>query len=129
MSIDRQMNDMAFTDLKALVAAEVREGKTMEYKQQVSIENDTVRREFGGTVASFANASGGDIVYGIKAENGVPKDIVPLLNFDPDKDIRTLRDIIRAHIDPPLFGVEFKEVQVDGGFALVLRVPRGWGGA
>ena len=129
MSIDRQINDIAFTDLKALVAAEVREGKTMEYKEQVSIENDTVRRKFVASVASFANASGGDIVYGIKAEKGVPKDIVPLLNFDPDKDIRTLRDIIRAHIDPPLFGVEFKEVQVDGGFALVLRVPRGWGGA
>ena len=129
MAIEKQTSQIGATDIEALKAAVIREGKTIEYKQCVAISSDDQKRKFLASVASFANASGGDIIFGIKAEDGVPKEILPLKDFDPDRDIRTLRDIIRAHIDQPLFGIEFKEVPIDGGMVLVLRVPKGWGGA
>jgi hypothetical protein len=129
MAIPKQISEITEQDLVALVAASVREGKTIEYKERIALETDDQKRKFVASIASFANASGGDLIWGVKAENGVPKEIVALKDFDPDRDIRTLRDIIRAHIDPPLFGVEPKEISVRGGMVLVIRVPRAWDGA
>lgn len=129
MAFNKRINDLVAADLDALKAATVREGKTIEYKERISIETDDNKRKFLALVASFSNSSGGDIVFGIRAIDGVPKDLVALKNFEPDRDIRTLRDIVRAHIDPPLFGVEFKEISIEGGMVLVVRIPRGWGGS
>jgi hypothetical protein len=129
MAIEKPLNEITESDLIALKTAVVREGKTVEYKRQITIDNDDRKRKFVALVASFANASGGDIIFGIQAEEGVPKEIVALSNFEPDRDIRTLRDLARAHIEPPVFGVEFKEVSVADGMALIVRIPRGWGGA
>ena len=128
MAMEKQINAIVAEDLNALKAAAVREGKTIEYKERIAIETDDQKRKLLASVASFANASGGDIVFGIKAQDGVPKEILPLKDFDPDRDVRTLRDIIRSHIDPAPFGVEFKEVPIQGGLVLILRVPKGWGG-
>ena len=124
-----RISEITEQDLDALVAASVREGKTIEYKERIALETDDQKRKFVASIASFANAAGGDLIFGLKAEDGVPKEIVALKNFDPDRDIRTLRDIIRAHIDPPLFGVEFKEISMQGGSVLTIRVPRAWDGA
>jgi hypothetical protein len=129
MAIPKQISEITEQDLDALVAASVGEGKTVEYKERITLETPDQKRKFVASVASFANASGGDLIFGVKAEDGVPKEIVVLKDFDPDREIRTLRDIIRAHIDPPLFGVEFKEISVQGGLVLVIRVPRAWDGA
>jgi hypothetical protein len=129
MGIPKQIAEITEQDLEALKAAVIREGKTIEYKERINIDSDDQKRKFVASIASFANAAGGDLVFGMQADSGMPKQIVPLQNFNPDRDIRTLRDMVRAHIDPPLFGVEFKEMPVQGGMALVVRVPRAWDGA
>lgn len=113
-------------NLLDLIKAEVHEGKSIEYKREIAIATSDQKRKFIRSIASFANASGGELVFGMDAENGKPTTIKALPDFEPDRDVRILRDIIRAHIEPPLFGVEFKPVSVQGGWALVLRIPRSW---
>jgi len=129
MSIEKRLTEIAEQDLLALVPAGIREGKTIEYKEKLVIGTDEQKRKFVASVASLANASGGDLIFGIKADKGVPLGVEPLPDFEPDRDIRILRDIVRAHIDPPVYGVEFKEIPVQGGMALIVRVPRTWDGA
>lgn len=46
----------------------VPESRTLEYKRDLPDPKDRdSKREFLGDVTSFANAQGGDIVYGIEA--------------------------------------------------------------
>ncbi len=130
MNIQKQLNEVTEQDLLALIAAEVREGKTIEYKERVSVSEEAQKRKFVALISSFANASGGDIIFGIKQDHtGVPRQLIALPSFNPDRDILTLRDLARAHIDPPLFGVEFREVPIQGGMALIVRIPKAWDGA
>ena len=53
-------------DVDALVADEVREGRTVDYKETVPGSADGEKTEFLADVSSFANASGGYIIYGIR---------------------------------------------------------------
>jgi hypothetical protein len=128
MAINKKTVEISEQDLQSLIAASVREGKTIEYKREISIGMDDQKRKFLGSVASFANAAGGDLIFGIAAQEGIPTGIAPLKDFEPDRDTRLLRDLIRAHIRDPLFGIEFKEVPVADGMALVLRIPKAWDG-
>ena len=43
------------------------------YKQKFPTNSDVDRKEFLADISSFANASGGDLVFGITEENGSPK--------------------------------------------------------
>lgn len=113
-------------NLTDLIAAEVHEGKTLEYKREIALGASDQKRKFLRSIVSFANASGGDFVFGMEAENGKPVAIKPLINFEPDGGVRVMRDMIRAHIDPPLFGVEFQPIPISGGWVVVVRVPRSW---
>ena len=126
MAIPAVLSTTTEQHLADLIAAEEHEGKQLEYKREIAVSSTDQKRKFFRSVASFANASGGDFIFGMVADKGKPTEIKPLPDFEPDGSVRVLRDIIRAHVDPPLFGVEFQPVSIKGGWALVLRVPRSW---
>ncbi len=128
--IERELKDIAEPDLLKLIADPVREGKTIEYKAELNRSTDDAKRKFLAGIASFANAAGGDIVFGMKANDGRPESLQPLANFNPDADILALRDIIRAHIEPKVFTVDYQPVELAaGGYVLVIRIRKTWVGA
>ena len=63
------------TDLQALVVNEIAEGKSIEYKIMLPKNSDNDKKEFLADVSSFANASGGHLIYGIKEKGGVAIEI------------------------------------------------------
>lgn len=128
MFIDKRASQIVESDLAGLIAAEVREGKQIEYKLKLDLNNDEHKRKLVRGVASFATASGGDLILGMRAEDGVPKELVPLPGFNADQDILTMRDLIRSNTSPPVSGIEFQPVPLKGGSALLVRVPRSWNG-
>lgn len=121
-----KLSDATEKDLLALIKAEVHEGKTVEYKREINLTTSEQKRKFIRGVVSFANASGGELIFGLETDKGKPVAIKALQGFDPDGNVMTLRDLVRAHIDPPVFGVEFQPVKVPEGWTLVVRVPRSW---
>jgi hypothetical protein len=130
MPIDRPLKDVTEADLQALISASVSEGKSIEFKREINLADDPAKRKFFASVASFANTAGGDIVFGMEAKDGVATAICPLDSFNPDTDTIRLRDLIRAHIEPKVYGFDFQAIPLkDGGCALVLRIPRTWVGA
>jgi hypothetical protein len=126
MAIPLKLSATTEKNLLALIETEVHEGKTIEYKREIALAASEQKRKFVRTVTSFANASGGELIFGVEAVNGKPVAIKSLQGFDPDSSVLRLRDLIRAHIDPPLFGVEFQPVPVTDGWTLVVRIPRSW---
>ena len=63
--IPRDFDAITKADIEALVANAVAEGRALEYKQQLPGNGDEDKKEFLADVSSFANAGGGDIVFGV----------------------------------------------------------------
>jgi len=60
--------------LETLRADAVREGRQLEYKETLPGNSDDDKREFLSDVTSFANAAGGDLIFGLqeRREAGKP---------------------------------------------------------
>ncbi|MDZ4849698.1 MAG: ATP-binding protein [Pirellulaceae bacterium] len=121
-------------NIDSLVANAVRESKTLEYKEVLPGGRDEDKKEFLADVSSFANASGGDIVYGIVElrdidgkPTGIPERAPGLEAINGDIEVRRLESIIRDGLDPRIPGVQLKAI--DGfpkGQVVVVRVPQSW---
>jgi hypothetical protein len=122
------------SDIDALITDEINESKTLKYKQQLPGTTDEDKKEFLADVTSFGNASGGDIIFGIKGaidadgkKTGGPEIVEPLSGTTADAAKLRLEDIIRNNVNPRL-RVQIKEVigwGEDGkGFIILLRIPQ-----
>ena len=72
-------------DLMRLLEMKTVEHRTLEYKERLASGNREERAEFLSDISSFANAAGGDILFGIAEERdedgkatGIPGAIKPL---------------------------------------------------
>ena len=128
--IQKALKDIKNSDIEDLILNKVFEIKTLDYKRELSVNTDSEKKEFLADIASFANASGGDLVFGVEAEKGIPVKAsgIPCENQD-DKKLR-LEQIVRAGLDPRIIpGVQFWFV--DGfelGPVLIIRVSKSWTG-
>lgn len=117
--------DITEADLNSLLAAKTPEGKTIEYKRALPGNADDDRKEFLADVSSFANSSGGDLLFGIDAVDGIPTSIPGLVNVNADADGLRLEGMIRDGIAPRLPGVQIRNIPSScGGPVLLIRVPR-----
>jgi hypothetical protein len=111
--------------LAALVANGVCESRTLEFKQDLQVATDEQKAEFLSDVTALANSDGGDIVFGMRAEKGVAKDLVGLRNFAPDGRIGQLENLLRDFVQPRLPGLQVEARALsDGNHALLVRVGR-----
>jgi hypothetical protein len=115
------------SDLQSLKDNQVSEHKTIEYKAELPGNTNNDKKEFLADVSSFANAAGGDIIYGIKEAAGVPTDVSGVVTADVDAEILRLENIIRDGIEPRIPGLATHPVPLrTGAHALVIRIPRSW---
>ncbi|MBL4885488.1 MAG: ATP-binding protein, partial [Planctomycetaceae bacterium] len=114
--IQKQFDSISKDEIDALLANGVTESKTLEYKQELPGNSDREKKEFLADVSSFANASGGDILFGIVAEvdkhgkkTGAPETVLPITDTTPDGVKLRLEEIIRNGIEPRL-RVQIQEI-------------------
>ena len=116
--------------LQALVNNLVVERKTLEYKQALPGNSDKEKKEFLADVSSFANTSGGDLIYGIieDKKTGTPKSLDGLDSENIDQEILRLDNIIRTGIQPrlPLVTISPPIPLKNSKVALIIRVPKSW---
>jgi len=99
---------------------------------------DDEKKEFLRDVISFANTSGGDLLFGIREARdsagkttGVPDPAAPVgLQgvSNSDQEIRRLDDMITNGVAPRITGVRIKALDFSDGPVLVARIPRSWAG-
>lgn len=123
----KQLDTVTKEDIDNLVENSVPEGRTIEYKRTLPGNNDEERREFLADVSSFANASGGDLVYGLAEANGVASEATGVSIDDPDAECQRLDNMIRTGIAPripaqvrPIPGFE------ENRHIVIIRIPKSW---
>lgn len=116
-------------DLQDLIDNSVLESKTIEYKQSLPSNSESDKKEFLADVSSFANASGGDLIFGIIADKktGVPKALEGLIIENIDQEILRLENMIRGGIEQRIPSVSTEPIKLSNSkFALIIRVPKSW---
>ena len=124
--IPKLLSEITKKDLLQLVENSIIEGKTIEFKQELKQSTDGDKRELLADVSSFANAGGGDLIYGIAAKEGVASEVRGLDAFNEDQDVLRLESILRDGIEPRIQGLQIHVVKGDDGTSLIIRVPRSW---
>jgi hypothetical protein len=119
-------------DLQRLVDERVFEGKELDYK--ASLPNFLIRgdkKEFLADISSFANAYGGDLIYGIKEDRGIPVDLcgLEIADNDIDKNKQQIESIVRtrSNIDPRITGLSVQPIKLKNGrYVIIIRIPKSW---
>ncbi len=102
MSLDKTLESITERDLQALVDDQKAERKTLEYKQTLPGGSDDNRKEFLADVSSFANASGGHLLFGFEEQAGVPQKLVGAQVDDIDGLKLRLENMLRDGLSPRL---------------------------
>ena len=128
MSLNNKPLDLlGEADIRSLMEDEVPESKVIDYKKRLPGPSVLEKKEFLRDVSSFANATGGHLVYGIAEKNGVPVRICGLADIDPDKEILRLESMVQTGIAPRIPGISMRSVPLEGGrFVIVVRIPKSW---
>lgn len=128
--IAKNIDQITEEDLQALADNVVVESKTIEYKQSLPGKTDNEKKEFLADISSFANASGGDIIYGMieDKKTGTPKSVEGLVIKNIDQEILRLDNIIRTGIQPRLPSVTISTpIPLENSkVALIIRIPKSW---
>lgn len=112
--------------LQSLITAGAAENRTIDYKRTTYGNAHADYSEFLADTSSFANTSGGDLVLGMDATNGIPTAITPLV-MPMDAEILRLEQIARGGLQPRIGNIAFQPVPIRaGGNVLIVRVPRSY---
>ena len=136
MSVPYEIDKIDANALEELVEYRVPESETLDYKKgspdtwrNLSDKKPEVihklKAEFLKDVTAFANARGGDLVYGVAEGDGALAGEILGFEYDEKKRDglqRHLQDLCREHISPPL-QIQFRFVSLDEKTVLVVRVP------
>lgn len=122
--INKPIETITAGDLDALVVNSVAEGRLFEIKRQLPGRSNPERKEFAADVTAFANAQGGDIVYGIDEDRGVAAAVVGVAADNRDEELRRLESVLLNCVDPRIPGLAWHWVEREGADpVLVLRIP------
>lgn len=132
--IPKEVSSVDESDLQDLARRGVAEGRQLEFKRSLPGKSDEDVREFLRDVTSFANAGGGDLIFGVDERvddcgSTVAGGVVGVSGDDSDKVRLRLENIMRDGIKPSLIGVRIQVVPLaNGNTAFVLRIPQSWVG-
>lgn len=122
--IPRPLQDITLADLEALVTNQVAERRTLEYKRELPGNGESARKEFLADVTSFANAQGGDLLFGIAEANGTAIKILGLPSDNPDEDLLRWEDVLLAGVEPRIPGLRLRWIDIgDRRGVLLIRIP------
>ena len=126
--IPKQLNDVLEEDLVALITNGVAEGRSIDYKRDLPGGSDGDKKEFLADASSFANTSGGDLVFGMLEAAGLPTQITGVQAGDLDIEVRRLDSILAAGLSPRIRYSMKVVTTANVGRVLIIRVERSWGG-
>lgn len=127
--INKNIEEITKDDLQALINNGVLERKTLEYKQSLPGNSDSDKKEFLADVTSFANTSGGDLIFGIIEDSGtgIPTALQGLNITNTDEEKVRLDNLIRTGVQPRLPQVNIVPIPLDNSkVVLIIRVQKSW---
>ncbi|AGA89729.1 putative transcriptional regulator with HTH domain [Thioflavicoccus mobilis 8321] len=122
--IQKNIEAIDISDVQALLDGGVRENRTTEYKAELPGKTDTEKIRFLAEVSAFANTDGGDMIFGIQEQGGIPSGFPGIDSDDLDADLLRLEDILRNGLEPRVQNVRLKAIEGDGRNAIIVRTPK-----
>lgn len=125
--INKSFGSIEKPDIDTLVADKIAEDQTIEFKLTIPGDGDKAKKEFCADISSFANASGGDLIYGMTTTtDGVANGAPGLSGINKDYQICRLTNIILNNIAPRI-RVQIKAINgFSNGLVLIVRIPNSW---
>src|SRR5262245_55509719 len=112
-------------DLISLHTGVIKESLHLEYKASDAVDKkDDKRKEMARDVSAFANADGGQIIYGMRENKDNEPD-----GLDAGLDPREypeiwFEQILQQHVTPKLVGVKPRHIRLSTGrVAVVIDIP------
>jgi hypothetical protein len=126
--IPKPIDAITAEDILSLISNEVRESRTIEYKEEFPGSNDKdSKRKLLRVICSLANSTGGDLLIGVAASNGIPVSLSPLPSDKLDESLLAVENACRDGIEPRLPRFHARTVEVEPSqHIVVLRVGRSW---
>ncbi|MCH9032307.1 MAG: ATP-binding protein [candidate division Zixibacteria bacterium] len=128
--IGKHIDNVSESDILSLVEQKVSESVNLDYKQELPGRSDKDKKELLADVSSFANKSGGVIVFGISEKRdtsgkhtGIPKAVVGLKNYSENEQQR-IEQTITSGLEPKLANCTFKSIKVRNKVTLLVGIPR-----
>ncbi len=121
-------------DLQRLIDDGVEEGPHIDFKRDLPTSwTDAMKQEFLADVTAFANAGGGDLIFGLAEDNEARASALAPQSLDyPDGEALRLQEFLTSLVEPKMPGVQIQPVRLNvngqAGFAIVARVPASWVG-
>jgi hypothetical protein len=110
-----------------LVAERTEEDAELEFKETLNLNKDSDKKDFLRQVASFANAAGGLLVFGVKEIDGKANEIVGIEVDCADALRQRILSIVAGGTDLPVPGVNVRFIPVNGSAQVVIvGIPRSW---
>src|SRR5262249_21718589 len=107
--------------LQALITAGAAESRTIDFKRTIYGQSNADYSEFLADTSSFPNTSGGDLVIGMDATNGIPTAITAL-TMPLDPEILRLEQVVRGGLQPRIANIDFHAIPIQaGGNVLIIR--------
>src|SRR5438874_12629912 len=110
--IPKPLDKIEVADIVALVTNADEERRTMDFKRDLPGNADNDRNELRADVTSFANAGGGDLIFGVDEAGGVATGVPGLPGKDADAEIRRMEAVIQSSIDPRVPGFESRAIPI-----------------
>lgn len=112
--------------IEELLASKVAESKHLEYKEAIHSGKDGDVKDFLADICSFANSSGGLIIFGISekrtedgGKTGLPNKIVGTDKTSCDEEIRRIEAQVRGGIEPKP-AVQTKGIVIDAKRSVIV---------
>lgn len=119
-------------ELEALHTGLIQESLTLEYKSSGAVDKtQSKKEEIAKDASAFANAAGGQIVYGMMEQNNLPAGLDAGLDPSQFPGI-WFEQVIQQNIAPQIDGLRVQEVPLDPGhtrIAIVVTIPAAQGRA
>ena len=127
--LDKPIDDITADDIRHLVDEGTPEKRTLEFKTELPGTKDSEKKEFLADVSSFANAAGGDLIYGVATTDGRATAAPGVTAENVEAELLRLDQMIRSGISPRIVGFHIHTVPgLGNGPAIVIRIPRSWQG-
>jgi hypothetical protein len=111
------------TDLKRLVADQIKESLTLDYKASAALgKTDKQRDELCKDVTAFANSAGGQIVIGVEENKHVPTKVDD--GADPTITKEWVEQVIDSRVQPRIEGLIITPIQLAKGLGFVITIPQ-----
>lgn len=119
-------------ELENLHTGQMQESLTLEYKSSGAVEKtETKKLEIAKDASAFANAAGGQIVYGMTEQNHLPAGLDNGLDPEQFPGI-WFEQVIQQNVSPQINGLRVSEVPLDAArtsVAMVVTIPAAQGRA